>query len=186
MSDPKPLIAFEHPPCLQEYMISEKEFFQQNPQYTHLVTGAVVFNSEGNILLVQRAADEKAFPNLWEIPGGKVDSTDETILHAAARELKEETGLDTSRIVRKVGEFSWSEVSKKTGFQQHWQKLIFEMEVKDMKIVLDPNEHQEYLFATEEDVLKGKSADVALSYITPANKTIKLEAFKFRRQTIQS
>ena len=57
------------------------------------------------------------------------------------------------------------------------------MEVKDIEsILLDPVEHQEYLFATEEEVIKEKVGDVALSYITSDNKFIKLEAFRHRHE----
>jgi 8-oxo-dGTP pyrophosphatase MutT (NUDIX family) len=38
-----------------------------------------------------------------------MDDTDETILHAAARELKEETGLIATRVVRKVTQFTFSD-----------------------------------------------------------------------------
>lgn len=38
-----------------------------------------------------------------------MDDTDETILHAAARELKEETGLTATRVVRKVTQFTFSD-----------------------------------------------------------------------------
>lgn len=38
-----------------------------------------------------------------------MDDTDETILHAAARELKEETGLTATRVVRKVAQFTFSD-----------------------------------------------------------------------------
>ncbi|KAF2261506.1 hypothetical protein CC78DRAFT_499971 [Lojkania enalia] len=175
---------FEAPPDLQEYMVPDRVFIERNPQHNILAVGAVVFNSEGRMLLVQRAADEKAFPNFWEIPGGKVDDTDETVLHAVVRELREEAGLDTKRIVRKVGVFDWNEVSKRTGKPVNWHKIIFEVEVKDMEVVLDPVEHQNYLFATEEQVANGKAGEVVLSYITPLNKAIKLEAFKLKRGAI--
>jgi isopentenyldiphosphate isomerase len=56
---------FEYPASLQEYMVSEAEYFKQHPEYQALVTGIVVFNHEGKLLLVQRAKDELAFPNLW-------------------------------------------------------------------------------------------------------------------------
>lgn len=36
-----------------------------------------------------------------------MDDSDETILHAAARELKEETGLTAIRGVRKVAQFTF-------------------------------------------------------------------------------
>jgi 8-oxo-dGTP pyrophosphatase MutT (NUDIX family) len=38
-----------------------------------------------------------------------MDDTDETILHAAARELKEETALTATRVVRKVAQFTFSD-----------------------------------------------------------------------------
>jgi 8-oxo-dGTP pyrophosphatase MutT (NUDIX family) len=44
-----------------------------------------------------------------EIPGGKVDDTDETLLHATARELKEETGLTATRVVQKVQHFDFKD-----------------------------------------------------------------------------
>jgi ADP-ribose pyrophosphatase YjhB (NUDIX family) len=44
-----------------------------------------------------------------EIPGGKVDDTDETLLHATARELKEESGLTATRVVQKVQHFDFND-----------------------------------------------------------------------------
>lgn len=41
------------------------EFLRQRSQYDVLCTGIVVFNKNGKLLLVQRAADEKAFPDMW-------------------------------------------------------------------------------------------------------------------------
>ncbi|KAF2180577.1 hypothetical protein K469DRAFT_639535 [Zopfia rhizophila CBS 207.26] len=185
MSDTK--LPFECPSSLNEYLIPEKEFYIQNPHYNMLCTGAVVFNSEGKLLLIQRASDEKAFPNCWEVPGGKVDDDDETLLHAVARELKEETGLDVTKIVRKVAEFGWKEKHKRTAQDQSWLKHIFEVEVKEMKeIVLDPAEHQRYLFVTEKEVVNDKVGDVQLSYITPPNKAVKLEAFRLRRDAMSA
>lgn len=60
-----PTAPFEYPPSLQKYMVTDKEFLQQNPQLDILCSGAVVFNNEGKMLLVQRAKEEHAFPNFW-------------------------------------------------------------------------------------------------------------------------
>jgi isopentenyldiphosphate isomerase len=57
--------SLHYPSSVQEYAVSEQEYLRQHPEYDVLVTGAVVFNREGKLLLVQRAADEKAFPNFW-------------------------------------------------------------------------------------------------------------------------
>jgi isopentenyldiphosphate isomerase len=46
-------------------MVPEKEYIRLNPEYNVLCIGIVVFNPEGKLLLVQRAADEKAFPDCW-------------------------------------------------------------------------------------------------------------------------
>ncbi|KAI4643496.1 hypothetical protein J4E93_006506 [Alternaria ventricosa] len=169
--------ALHYPDSLQEYAVSEKVYLEQHPEYNCLVTGSIVFNKEGKLLIVQRAAEERAFPDVWEVPGGKVDDTDHTILHAAARELKEEAGLETTRILKKVTHFTF--VDRTTT----WLKLVFEMEVKNADtVVLDPVEHQKYLYASEEEVVNDKVGDVELRYISPANKEVKLEAFRQKRE----
>lgn len=61
--------AFQYPETLQKYMITESEFFKQNPQYNKLCCGAVIFDTEGKMLLVQRAKTEKAFPDFWVCDG---------------------------------------------------------------------------------------------------------------------
>lgn len=76
---------------LNEFNTTHKEFVHRNQAlFDRVAVGAIVFNTEGNVLLVQRAAKD-TFPNLWEIPGGMVDIKDNTILHGVVRELLEET-----------------------------------------------------------------------------------------------
>ncbi|KAF2705622.1 hypothetical protein K504DRAFT_93595 [Pleomassaria siparia CBS 279.74] len=172
---------FEYASSLHEFAVSEKEFLRQNLQYNVLCTGIIVFNTEGKLLLVQRAAEESAFPNAWEIPGGKVDESDETLLHGAVRELQEETGLTATKIVRKVAEFEFGDVKKST----RWLKQIFEMEVQNCEhVVLDPIEHQRYLWAGEDDVKQDRVGDVELNYINNDNKHVKLQAFRRRREVM--
>ncbi|KAH9868896.1 hypothetical protein J1614_007971 [Plenodomus biglobosus] len=167
---------------LQDYAISDKEFLAQHPEFDILCTGVAIFNSDGKLLLVQRAKNEHAFPDAWEIPGGKVDDTDDTILHAAARELKEEAGVVATRVVRKVTQFTFDD--KPPGRPNKlWLKLIFEMEVEDLStITLDPVEHQAFLFATKEEVIAEQAGGVKLAYVSEVNKTVKLEAFRLRRE----
>ncbi|MCX4530818.1 NUDIX domain-containing protein [Streptomyces sp. NBC_00841] len=53
-----------------------------------LGVGVIVQDEQGRILLGRHHG------GTWELPGGKVDPTHESIAAAAVRELREETGLD--------------------------------------------------------------------------------------------
>ncbi|SCG56571.1 NUDIX domain-containing protein [Micromonospora zamorensis] len=55
-----------------------------------VVTGALVEN--GAVLLVHRSPTRRAYPDLWDLPGGHVD-TGESELQALAREMHEELGV---------------------------------------------------------------------------------------------
>jgi 8-oxo-dGTP pyrophosphatase MutT (NUDIX family) len=123
---------------------------------------------------------------LQEIPGGKVDDTDETILLAAARELKEEAGLEATRVLRKVTHFTFTD-ERPGRPTKTWLKVIFEMEVENTNdVVLDPVEHQKFLWASEEEIVNDAVGEVKLRYISPPNKDVKLEAFKMRRERLLS
>ena len=54
----------------------------------------IIINQKGKMLIIKRAVrKEKAYPGLWDLPGGGVEEG-ETLQEAATREAKEETGLD--------------------------------------------------------------------------------------------
>ena len=54
--------------------------------------GFVITNTNGEILFAKRSSDKKTRPNLWHIPGGKMEQ-DENFEQAIRRELKEEFDL---------------------------------------------------------------------------------------------
>ncbi|MGF0118311.1 NUDIX hydrolase [Promicromonospora sp. Marseille-Q5078] len=60
----------------------------------HLVVATCVVRADGRVLLTQRAAT-KEFPLAWELPGGSA-LAGEPSPRAAARELREETGLEVA------------------------------------------------------------------------------------------
>ena len=61
--------------------------------------GAVVFDDQGRLLLVQRA--NPPAQGLWSLPGGRQEPG-ETAEQGVVREVREETGL-TVRVEREVG-----------------------------------------------------------------------------------
>ncbi|OJD29573.1 nudix domain protein [Diplodia corticola] len=169
---------------LAHLSVSQQAYLQRHPQWQQLAVGALVFNA-GRLLLVQRSATERAFPNVWEVPGGSVDADDETVLHAVARELEEETGLHVTSIKHEVGvgvQFRTGSGEKTT----NWLKVAVEVEVAEQKaeaiaIRLDPVEHQDYLWVEEEDVRRGEVNGTRLEFMTADQRALVLEGFRLRR-----
>ncbi|KAI4183029.1 MAG: hypothetical protein L6R41_005639 [Letrouitia leprolyta] len=174
-------ISINIPHNLRCYTLPLHSFLARNPSYDRIVCSALIFAppasahlqssaTEPRLLIVKRSATERAFPNLWEIPGGSVDEDDPTILHSLAREVFEETGLRLTRVVRQAGDgIEWTE--NKIGKERKWLKLTFEMEVAEIDssmattdegkiseylesipVELDPKEHQEYAWTTEKEI----------------------------------
>jgi len=185
-------IQIHIPPQLHRHAIPLSKFLDQNQKYGSLVIGALIFSpahlsspAGPRLLLVQRATTERAFANLWEIPGGAAEPSDPTILHSVAREVFEETGLRLMRFVRQIGDGEEFRVSPKEK-PRRCLKLSFEIHVeeignpllaglqqpaslglehshehpakpvldslKNLSLVLDPNEHQALQWVTEEEV----------------------------------
>lgn len=167
-------ISIHIPPDMQSLIVPLKQFLNGNkvrPKYHRLVVGSCIFaptttdHPETRILLVQRAATEHSFPNLWEVPGGSAEFNDPSILHSVARETFEETGLRLTRFVRQVGDG----ITFTTRGDRNWIKLLFEIEVAEVHgistpeaaergvpepfpITLDPKEHQKHAWVTEDEL----------------------------------
>lgn len=137
MNSQKP-IQIHISPSLSHLAISLPTFLSRNKQYTNLAVSSFIFRSytpttsAPHLLIVQRAASERSFPNLWEVPGGSCEASDPTILHSLARETFEETGLRLTKYIRQVG----SGMDFVTGYgmrQKKWRKLSFEIEVAEIE-----------------------------------------------------
>lgn len=87
----------------------KKTKLDRNKAHYVVVTGIIIKDSK--FLITKRSPNEKAFPNLWTVPGGKLELRDyinrpkDTNSHwynifenLLRREVKEETGLDIKNI----------------------------------------------------------------------------------------
>eukprot|EP00980_Cylindrotheca_fusiformis_P022605 scaffold9501_cov90-Cylindrotheca_fusiformis.AAC.1 len=65
-------------------------------QFVQLAVVGLVFSQQNELLITRRPTYMRSFPGAWVFPGGSVDADDNGCLKTAiAREVKEETGLDT-------------------------------------------------------------------------------------------
>lgn len=64
-----------------------------------LTMRGIIKNDDGEILILKRHPKSRTDPEMWELPGGKVEKG-ENFVDALVREIKEETNLDA-----RVGDF---------------------------------------------------------------------------------
>ncbi|KAF8450089.1 NUDIX hydrolase domain-like protein, partial [Kalaharituber pfeilii] len=130
-----------------------------------VAVGAFIFRPpyppKPTLLLLRRSPTEAAFPLLWEVPGGgaELPPTDLTLLDSVAREVLEETGLVVTRIaglVRGPNGEEWIDFRGSTG--RRWRKFSFFVEVeggsedRELKVVVDKNEHGEWKWVRREEI----------------------------------
>lgn len=179
----QPVYNFDCDPSVAKFAVSKRAYLEAHPEASIklIATGALVLctntSSELRVLLLQRA-DSDSNPKKWEPPGGAVDDDDKSILHAAARELWEETGLRAARIGGPVGEphfFARSNGEKVCRFNFAVHVSIEEGTALTAK--LDPNEHQQFVWATEREVKAKKVGDVVLDFVREEVERTVLLAF---------
>lgn len=170
----------DHDLSVDGFTVSKDAYLavHKDASYTLIATSALVLDPRGpgsslRILLLQRAASDSN-PNKWEPPGGAVDDEDVSILHAVTRELKEETGLKATRIDGLVGEpHLFNRSNGDTVCRFNFAVIVDAGE--DVK--LDPNEHQNYVWASEDEVRTGRTGGVELSFVRDEVKQTVLFAF---------
>lgn len=111
-----------------------------------IVAGAVFH--QGKVLIIQRGADEEAFPDFWELPGGKREIF-ENSQNALVREVKEETGLDVEP-VRPLSVFEFK-VEKTKEFRDFTQ-ITFLCKLIGKSGVELSGEHQNYAWIKNDEI----------------------------------
>ncbi|KAH8109378.1 NUDIX hydrolase domain-like protein [Phellopilus nigrolimitatus] len=122
-----------------------------------LIVGvAVVSQPEGSvskkILLLKRITKEDEYPDMYELPGGHAENEDATILDDVARELREETGLDVTRVVSEFDE--GFEYTTKKGISKQFNFLVEVAGKGEPEVVMNPEEHQAYAWVANEEELE--------------------------------
>ncbi len=70
----------------------KKKFFRTN-------VAGLLFNESGKVLLCQRSRSKRFLPELWHVPGGRVEE-DESFEQAITREFSEELSLSVQKTTR--------------------------------------------------------------------------------------
>ncbi|QIS17158.1 NUDIX domain-containing protein [Nocardia terpenica] len=122
-----------------------------------LVVGAII-RFDGKVLLLRRPADD-FMGGIWELPSGKVEPG-EALDQALIREVKEETGLDVTRITDYLGDFDYESGSGKKSRQ-----FNFTVEVASAEpVVLQEHDAYTWTNLTEEPPVTDAVKQVLAQY----------------------
>lgn len=146
-----------------------------------VIVSAVVIHQE-HVLLIQRAATD-GFPNLWETPGGGMDTDIEGFSGALARELQEETGLVLHDVLALLDRTEFEGASG----EGRYRKYTFLVSVKDEEeasdggqpqVVLNPAEHQDFVWASLKDLRVERCGEKEINWAYPGQREILYTAFR--------
>lgn len=185
-------------PDLTPFLAPVPAFLASTTEIDAMITGALITNPRGEILLLRRAAHD-SWPLLWEVPGGSVDPTDANLIAAAVRELHEESGLAAKRVLRAVhmspaaalaGAKEMDRVDEsarmvgdvvlfKVG-EVRWGKLTVWVEVESWEGVrIDPEEHEDWAWVSEEEARRERFRDGReFEFVSDGVKRSVLEGFR--------
>ena len=108
-----------------------------------LTVRGIIKNDSGEILIVRRHPKSRTDPEMWELPGGKVEKG-EHFADALVREIKEETNLDVN-----VGDFCEA-VQNDYSHKRTVQLMMYLDDVEGSVAISE--EHTEYVWASIEKI----------------------------------
>jgi 8-oxo-dGTP diphosphatase len=111
----------------------------------HLVVLVLLQNDKGELLITRRAPT-KGYPNMWEVTGGSALAGDDS-LHAALREMREETGIELDPVAgRVVATEKWSD-----SFCDVW---LFRQNFDPSAVILQEGETTAAIAVSREQILQ--------------------------------
>lgn len=138
--------------CLQEKLVFGIKFMKHIIQ--KVVAGGIIIK-DSKVLIIQRAASEEAYPNLWEVPSGKKEPM-EKIEDTVVREVFEETGLKT-KVIKVINVFNFS--VEKTDEVRDVTQINFLLEPNGESEVKLSVEHQNFVWVTKDELNKYNLSD---------------------------
>lgn len=136
------------------------------PGTYHILVAVWTVNSSGQLLITRRSPEKFYCPNCWENTGGAVLSG-ETSRQAAARELREETGIDVS-----PEDFFLLTTTKEKRFFTDTYLLFTDIPLEQLR--MQPGETVEARWAKLEEIeqlgKQGAFVPIALSQLAPVRE----------------
>ena len=141
--------------------------------------GIVLLNSNNQVFVGKRIDNPV---NFWQMPQGGVD-TNEDFFHAACRELKEETGIESIKLIKEIDNFLTYELPKNLlgkiwkgkyrGQKQKWFIMRFVGDELEINIKTKHPEFLDWKWVDLEDLTK-----IAVNFKLEVYKQVKSEVEK--------
>lgn len=129
----------------------DKQLYDNMNNLYGLTMRGIIKNDAGEILILKRHPKSRTDPEMWELPGGKVEKG-EHFTDTLVREIKEETNLDVE-----VGDFGEA-VQNDYSHKRTVQLIMYLDDVKgEVKI---SEEHTDWMWA---DLDKIKTLEISTS-----------------------
>lgn len=108
-----------------------------------LTVRGIIKNYSGEILIVKRHPKSRTDPEMWELPGGKVEKG-EFFADALVREIKEETNLDVN-----IGDFAEA-IQNDYSHKRTVQIMMYLVDVEGEVKISD--EHTDFMWASLDEI----------------------------------
>ncbi len=114
---------------------------------TKITAKCIVFNGDGNVLLLRRSGTDEARAGEWDFPGGGVE-LHEDVLAAVSREIAEETNLEVNS-----RDIYLTYTDTRLQYDLNNIRLVYYCRIQAQEIRLS-FEHSEYIWVTPAEALQ--------------------------------
>lgn len=111
------------------------------------ITACVFLHKDGRLFIAKRAESKSFLPGKFELPGGHIEFG-ETLEQGLKREIMEEFHIETE-----IEDPFYAFTYVSNGGEKHSVEIDYFAEMKDanQKIILNPKDHSEYKWVSEEE-----------------------------------